>query len=118
MVRDEKGSLHGSGLRWASGASSLRRKGNEKTYHSFVRNRLNKRIENLRKSMRANLRPPNRLRIPIHTKVPIITYRLQRRRSIWVLASILHEIGCTFRHIRHCSSDRFIGCFIYIAFDC
>lgn len=71
-----------------------------KTHHSFVRDRFNETVKNLRESMRTNPRTTNIMRVLIHALRPIVACILQDRRSNFWIAVVVFVISCASCHLR------------------
>jgi hypothetical protein len=85
------------------------------TYHGFPANRLDERIENLRKSVRGDLRSPDAGRILIHAFIPVVADRLERRKPHARIAAVLAVRFRASGHFHHNIRHGLVGFLVNVA---
>lgn len=89
----------------------------KRTYHGFVADRLDEAVEDLGKRVRADLGPSDRIRIPVHAMLPVLTHSFERRWPVGFRAPVVNVVASALGHLGHDRCRRFFRCLIHVALD-
>lgn len=88
-----------------------------KSYHGLIRNRLDKRIKDPSKRMRANRRPAHRTGVLIHALLPIVADALHGGDAAVAIAAVVDVLACADGHFGQRLGRHFLRGFVNVGAD-